>query len=181
MTDNEIIKALECCCDDGCPDNCPLKDAGYVGDCIAIKSKSALDLINRQKADLEKNKNIIRLADKTISTQEAELDKKDTEIDILIRKKECLRDEISGLKAEIERLKEPKSASAIHTLAESAIEAENRLPKFIQDIKAEAVKEFAERLKGRHSCFLDINSQVIDYVEIEDIDNLLNEMVGEGK
>ena len=31
---------------------------------------------------------------------------RDTEIDILIRKKEALKDEISELKAEVERLKE---------------------------------------------------------------------------
>ena len=40
-----------------------------------------------------------------IKNKEAEIEKKDTEIEILIRKKEALRDEISGLTAEIERLK----------------------------------------------------------------------------
>ena len=81
MTDNEIIKALECCKNslsekDACGD-CPLYEEEEVT-CITILSKNALDLINRQKA----------------------------EIDILIRKKESLRDEIAEQQAEIERLKE---------------------------------------------------------------------------
>ena len=51
MTDNEIIKALECCVTyefcTGCPlvDNCP--------SCYSLL-KSALDLINRQKAELDR-------------------------------------------------------------------------------------------------------------------------------
>lgn len=55
LTDNEIVKALECCCEDsGCPAICPLKDMAYVGDCVQFKSKSALDLINRQNAEIER-------------------------------------------------------------------------------------------------------------------------------
>ena len=43
-----------------------------------------------------------------IKSQKAEIEKKDTEIDILIRKKHALRDEISELMAEVERLKDDK-------------------------------------------------------------------------
>ena len=43
-------------------------------------------------------------------------------------------------------------------------------------IKAEAVKEFAERLKEKKQWDVDIP----DYVYVEDIDNLVKEMVGEG-
>ena len=72
MTDNEIIKALECCSGKGaCNNECP----GTKVDCEI--EKCALDLINRQK----------------------------TEIDILMRKKETLRDEIAEQQAEIERLR----------------------------------------------------------------------------
>ena len=54
MTDNEIIKALECCTTDlerAC-EKCPLRM-----DCITDSStaeKHALDLINRQKAEIER-------------------------------------------------------------------------------------------------------------------------------
>ena len=75
MTDNDIIKALECCGNQmySCTDkSCKAKTLG-----------EALDLINRQKE---------------------EISKKDIEIDILIRKKEDLSDEVSDLRAEVERL-----------------------------------------------------------------------------
>ena len=82
MIDNEIIKALECCSNSQCTDECPY----YFNDLIFCeytreeKCKMVLDLINRQKADLKQ---------------------KDTEIDILIRKKETLKDEVENLKEEL--------------------------------------------------------------------------------
>jgi ribonucleotide monophosphatase NagD (HAD superfamily) len=59
MTDNEIIKALECCSsntvDDCC--NCPGLDDVYddlsTEECMCGLMKLALDLINRQKAEKE--------------------------------------------------------------------------------------------------------------------------------
>ncbi len=49
MTDAEIIKALECCKNDDC-DNCP----NNFGNCYANLAGYALDLISRQKAEIEK-------------------------------------------------------------------------------------------------------------------------------
>lgn len=49
MTDNEIIKALECCSKGDC-DNCP----NNYGSCCYRLAKKSLDLINRQKAEIEK-------------------------------------------------------------------------------------------------------------------------------
>ena len=49
MTDNEIIKALECCgCDNYQCDNCP-----YAYKTCTVY-KDSLDLINRQKAEIER-------------------------------------------------------------------------------------------------------------------------------
>ena len=57
MTDNEIIKALECCAKDewNCDCNCP-----FFEKCSkTLMAKSSLNLINRQKAEIERlNKNI---------------------------------------------------------------------------------------------------------------------------
>lgn len=50
MTDNEIIKALECCMN-ACKE-CPFKKYGE--ECAAKLNKCALDLINRQKAEIER-------------------------------------------------------------------------------------------------------------------------------
>lgn len=49
MTDNDIIKALECCgCDNYQCDNCP-----YAYKTCTVY-KDSIDLINRQKAEIEK-------------------------------------------------------------------------------------------------------------------------------
>ena len=50
MTDNEIIKALECCIAGQCAD-CPLK-AGFCNEQVAMAH--AVDLINRQKVENER-------------------------------------------------------------------------------------------------------------------------------
>ena len=59
MIDNEIIKALECClkgCNaEGC-DDCPLYEK--VEDCEIEIPIIALDLINRQKAEIERLKEV---------------------------------------------------------------------------------------------------------------------------
>ena len=49
MTDNEIKKALECCINDDC-DNCP----DTFGNCEHNAMRKALDLINRQQAEIER-------------------------------------------------------------------------------------------------------------------------------
>lgn len=110
MTDNEIIKALECCKELSDCDGCQY---GYLrtknGLCIDTMHNDALSLINRQKA-------------------------------------------------EIERLKE-----TIDSFAD--------IGKLYSEIKAEAVKEFAKRLKP----MLGFGK----YMSYEEIDNLVAEMVGE--
>lgn len=48
-TDDEIIKALECCINDNCND-CP----ETFGNCELTTMRNALDLLKRQKAEIEK-------------------------------------------------------------------------------------------------------------------------------
>ena len=114
MTDNEIIKALELCSADECwCDDCPYKNLCTDTDI----TKFALDLINRQKSEIER----------------------------------------------LEDLNKCYYTSC------------QQIAKSNHEIKAEAVKEFAERLKetgARNSAGL------IVFVE-SNIDNLVKEMVGE--
>ncbi len=65
MTDNDIIKALECCKDTSnkCQ-QCPLRVKG----CSYMLAENALDLINRQKAEIER----LRKAPKCLYEQETE-------------------------------------------------------------------------------------------------------------
>ena len=51
MTDNEIIKALECCTANNRCDTCPRLGMNC---CMNLLIRNALDLINRQKAEIER-------------------------------------------------------------------------------------------------------------------------------
>ena len=58
MTDAEIIKALKCCLDCNCKE-CPCyKIVGTEKRCTEIDEEEILDLINRQKAEIERLKRL---------------------------------------------------------------------------------------------------------------------------
>ena len=57
MTDNEIIKALECCTIIGVCDNCPFYNKASCG--LNLR-RDALTLINRQGAEIEQEKKNLR-------------------------------------------------------------------------------------------------------------------------
>ena len=52
MTDNEIIKAFTICANQGACKDCPLDDLGGVERCMHTLLLNALDLINRQQAEI---------------------------------------------------------------------------------------------------------------------------------
>ena len=122
ITDNEIIKALES----------EVKSAEYVDSyyCNGVDLtliKSAIDLINRQKTEIE-------------------------------RLKEC-----------------PKCIYEYDgNTAEYCIQGPCSNFKTIGQVKAEAYKEFAEKLKEKT-----LPLPKYDCVDVEDIDNLVKEMVGD--
>lgn len=134
----EVIKALECCSKDNVKDCdvCPYVDIETKTYCVNELIKDTLDLINRQKA----------------------------EIDILIRKHDTLLDEIAEKDAEIERLTETldiyakefdsKYASVIaEAIKEFAEEFEKRClasgiyPVLTKNILKNLVKELTEDKK----------------------------------
>lgn len=115
-TDEEIVKALECCINADCL-NCPhWSDEWYSGMCIEFL-KSVLDLINRKNAE--------------IAALTAAVDNSTKEF-------LKLHDEYQDQKKEIERLK------ADVRICESEIRCE-RIHRGMA--RAEAVKEFAKKLK----------------------------------
>ena len=117
MTDEKIIKALECCIKSGCS-KCPLKRS-FCSENVAMEY--ALDLINRQKAEVERLKSY-------------------------------------------KNLYEDLKAENLETI------------KAIKGCKAEAIKEFVERLKEKlkEEC----SPRVYSFLE-ELIDNLVKEMTEE--
>ena len=87
MTDAEIIKALECCIsNDGNCDICPQ----HSGTCVNDLLMSSLDLINRQKAEIEKCVNT--------------LCKKEDMMQLIAEERQQYYDELQTARAEIDRL-----------------------------------------------------------------------------
>lgn len=68
MTDNDIIKALECCIEGDC-DNCPWDEQTA---CNEYMKQDALDLINRQKANVEGLTNAVKYLNEQLSSAKAE-------------------------------------------------------------------------------------------------------------
>jgi predicted RNase H-like nuclease (RuvC/YqgF family) len=102
MTDNEIITALEHCSASMDCDSC---NFGISENCVGDLLKVSLDLIIRLKEANKHHEKAEEFAEKAFKAHEEETNRKDKEIEILIRKKESLKDEIAEKDAEIERLK----------------------------------------------------------------------------
>lgn len=119
LTDNDIVKALEHCKNNGDCKDCVLNPhVGNYGYCTSIAIEAALDLINRQKAEIEMWKDIAK-----------------------------------------------------------------RETGYVGIARAEAIKEFAERLKKRVRKYTEYDDggwdMTVYSVEVGEIDNLVKEMTEE--
>ena len=158
MTDKEIIKALECCvkapyCSK--KTDCPYKG---IDDCVKKHTLDALDLINRQQAEIEEYKRIAEYQQSLNVKRHFKLKEKE---------------------AEIERL-EKLAKDRADVNFEKIVGVVDRAS---ADIKAEAIKEFAERLK-ESSIDVDVSfgygrEVYTEAVPVVEIDNLVKEMVGD--
>ena len=75
MTDNEIIKALECCCKNNNCDGCPLDYLTFSSQCASELAIKSLDIINRQKEWIETLIAWQETLQKNIAEQKAEIDR----------------------------------------------------------------------------------------------------------
>ena len=172
MTDKEIIKALE-----RCPQH---KECCYCNSWEECGNKrvltaSTLDLINRQQAEIEGY--IKQLTMKEVARQLLEVECKR-----LQSMNQAKLDTIHDLTAEIEMLRNPTfeikeldlpKEELIKQIQKAHIQI---IPRSEDNIRAEAIKEFAEQLKKRADRGF---WQEHSYVDVEDIDNLVKEMVGD--
>lgn len=112
MTDNDVIKALECCANDYChTSECPVFNGTTNEDCRNELIKSALDLINRLQKDKEYYKNNrneyqdkVMFISKQCDELQEENSRQKAEKEALINGQETLQKYIAEQKAEIERL-----------------------------------------------------------------------------
>lgn len=68
MTDNEIVKALECCKKDDC-DNCP----NDFGNCYSNLAGYALDIINSQRAEIERLRACVKSEDEVRAIMKSQM------------------------------------------------------------------------------------------------------------
>ena len=149
MTDAEIIKALECCVTDDYDESCVKCPARKHKGCDYTLHKNALDLINRQKAEIE----MLKEKDKILS---CDID----EIGSYITIWDC-------------------DCSEYGEQLVMAVEDLSYLPFCnATKIKTEAIKEFAERVKEQLDDFYHTDEDAL-FDTCDAIDNLVKEMVGD--
>lgn len=165
MTDKEIIKALKVCAKNETPfccGECELGKNNSSCDCVDRLLKLSLDLINRQQAE-----------NKELKKEKYRLQK------ALNQAEDCL----DIAKAEIENLqKELASKGLKYSLLER--EKAKDISGFVDDLKlarAEAVKEFAERLKAdiNKTWYYELENDTHNARALKRVDELVKEMVGE--
>lgn len=125
MTDNEIIKRLNCCVKFECKE-CPYNADG----CDDITVTNIIDLIKRQQAEIDRLKMLFNDQQEIIADLEWTV-------------------ENEGFK---------------------------HLGKMYSELRAEAIKEFVERLKDRKTSYYDDDGWLEEYVRLETIDKLVKEM-----
>ena len=163
MTDAEIIKALEACKNETCL-RCPLSKEMKSAECLTVLSTNVLDLINSKNEYIKKCDNLERIADKTIASQKAEIEELQN---ALFKQEDTMQMIVKERDAEIERLN--------GLLTEWKAEA-YKLSDSMMLVKAEAIKEFAERMKS----FLLLSRQgQLSVVSFDDIERFVKEMAGD--
>ena len=193
LTDQEIIKALKYCKEQGLTSEC--FDCAYKGvpeDCMSVLLGEVIDLINRLQADvkhLDDESDALRadiyFLEEELKTAEAEnerLRESCSHIDICCKNCKYLIRYKGGAPLVAQCTKRHKDflpfdvGDSIETyycrgFAPFKFNTTNEV-----EIKSKAYKEFAERLKGESR----LRSGVIPWYEIHEIvDNLLKELVGD--
>ena len=168
LPDKEIVKALECCSSQPqelcC--NCPIDIRKIKGGCITALTTYAIDLINRLQAEVEELvKNIDMLKEENGN---------------LTVEFQAMRNAANGFKNELfDKTELLKTATAEIEKLKEIIEYKDICIEACEDIKSEAYKEFAERLKEKKSVYNADDFYWIKYIPERAVDNLLKELVGE--
>lgn len=179
MTDEQIIKALECCKDGECRcEECPYG----VGECLSdnyesIIFKDAFDLVHRQKKKIKEFDRRIVIQRNMIVYQKAEIEE--------LKEKHAedervLNDRIQESVNAVSEADQKYIRTLERSIAAKDVKIERLLQK-LQQAKSEAIKDFAERLKekllgmGTNTTYGKFKYGTVKSYEI---DNLLKEMEG---
>lgn len=156
LTDEEIVRALECCAVEPCEDcgNCPRFTKEKL--CHKANAKQSLDLIRRLQSE---NK---RLSEKAVAL-EVETNNQKAKIERIAKVEMDLIGKIADKSAEIERLTEEEKRKLLHGMYEQG--------------KFDGVVKFAERVKMAFYYEFD---ELIPSIMADKIDEICKEIT-EGK
>ena len=159
-TDEEIIKALECCVNGkSIVEVCSRCPFFLDGNCTDLLKQNALALINRQKAEIEK-----------LTTERDEA------------RRDCAVAEHNHQLAVAER--EANVRGFAETLQKIAAEQASRVVEAMDEIKVVAIKEFAQRLVAIYEndkTYDRPNAHTLVVTVFRNIDTLVKEMTEELK
>lgn len=156
FTDDDVIKALECCFGHELCDKCPYEE---LVDCVRQKEQNAIDLINRQKVEIESLKIANEKMYSANKEQEAEIERLQAVHADMTESLRLAAEANKDMQAELEDLRE--------IVFMDRSEA-------IKNLKAETIKEFAQRLKRRAS--MPLGTLYGGMVYLKDIDNIVKIM-----
>ena len=170
MTDNQIIKALE-----RCPQHTECCYCNSLEECgnKRILIESVFDLINRQKAIIEKSEKVEHFADRAIETANAEIERLNIELQSMRSAANSYKMHYEKAQTEIKRLQ--KNIDGLNIFTKNHIKV----------IRLQAIKEFVEKFAKALSEFDMSSVGLPDYdrgykdcmTAIEDtIDNIVNKM-----
>lgn len=162
MTDAEIIKALEACKNETCL-RCPLSKEMKSAECLTVLSTNVLDLINSKNEYIKKCDNLERIADKTIASQKAEIER--------LKESKMLIANIEVSEDVLEKLINQKVISIANDKADVNFLCDKH-------IRTEAIKEFAERLKKAKQYSLERHENI---VPVAVVDWIVKEMAGDAE
>ena len=182
MNDNEIIKGFAVCNDleNGACEKCPYDRGVYDNSCLDDMKTDVYNLINRQKAEIERLTSTQEILQKRLDNclhfaeENVEFEKENR--DLLLRLKQC-DTEIESLKIPLEvSMAKLGDARAELQKAEEEIERKDRIIKsyalrygtttdkevILWKARAKAIMEFAERLKAKRGLYGEIWESDID-------------------
>lgn len=166
-TDEEIVKALEVHSDteDPCVGRCPYSGNPY---CSSEMARDAIDLINRKKADVDKLQEVnadlnesLRIACEANKDLQAEVEELEYDRKLIFDEGKTWQKKANALQVELDAMRGAANSYKMH----------------YENAKAEAIKDFAERLKQWQYESSDWSHGEHPYVvEVNEIDNLVAEM-----
>lgn len=167
LTDNDIKNNIIWCMNpnNACAD-CPYYELRKSMDCVASLFTDTLDYINRLEKKFKFAENINHLQMEEIQNLKEKNNVLAYELGNSLQDTENKQAEIERLNSLIAETNKQRGA-VIHAITR------------IDEVKTEAYKEFAERLKTKKAQYNADNFYVIHYIPFKEVDNTLKEMVGE--